>query len=97
MGGVVSCARQFDQAQVAFDHHDLGLCRDAAETQPSRDLAFVHDAGPGKGRFFRVLDDQKAEALRIAEGTAHDERVRDRLDSIGKGDGASLRQQSHFG
>ena len=50
--GVVAPAGQRGEADVALEHDDLGLLRDAGKPEPGRHLALVHHARrrPGAGR-----------------------------------------------
>ncbi len=97
MRDVVAGAGDLDEAQVAFDHDQFGHRRDRRQAEPGRDLALGDLAGGGEARFLRVLDHELVEAAGIGQEAPHDERVRDRLDPIGKADRAVRGQQPDLG
>ena len=97
MGGVIACAGDLDEPKVALDHDDLGRRRDCRQAQPGGDLAFVDLARSGKARFFRMLQHQQVEAAGVGQYAAHDERIGDRLDPVGKAERTVGGEQAHFG
>ena len=68
-----------------------------ARAEPCRDLAFVDLAGAAEARLFGMLQHQEIEAAGIGEHAAHDERIGDRLDPVGKAERAVRREQAHLG
>ena len=97
MGDVIARAGDLDEPKVALDHDDLGRRRDCRQAQPGGDLAFVDLARSGKARFFRMLHHQQVEAAGVGQYAAHDERIGDRLDPVGKAERAVGGEQAHFG
>ena len=74
------------------DRHDLfGLGRNALETEPRADDAFVHRAALGERRLLAVVGDGNAERARVLERRAHQVRARDRLAVVAHGDRAGAR------
>ena len=97
LGGVVAAAGQRGEAEVALEHDDLGLARDAGEAEPGRDLALVHDAGADEVGSAAWCMIERAEIAGIGQRAAHHGGVGDRVAAVGEGDGAGLAQQAELG
>ena len=94
---MIARAGQFNEPQVAFDHDHLGQGRDRRQAEPGRDFALGHLARAGEARLLRMLDHQLIEAAGIGQHAAHDQRVGNRHDPIGKPDRAIRREQADLG
>ena len=73
--GVVAPAGEAGEPDVALDHGDLGLARDAGEPEPRRHLALVHDAVADEVGVGGMLHDQRIEVAAIGQRPAHDRGV----------------------
>ena len=97
MSDVVAGTGDLDQPEITLDHDDLCCRSNPGQAEPCRDLAFVDLAGAAEARLFGMLQHQKIEAAGIGEHPAHDERIGDRLDPVGKAERAIRRQEAHLG
>ena len=97
MRDVKTRAGDLDEAKIAFDHDDFRHRRHRGQAEPRRDLAFGDFTRAAEARLLGVLDDELVEAARIRQDAPHDERVRDRLDTVGEAERAIRREEAHFG
>ena len=94
---VVAGLRQAHEADVALQHHRLGLAGDAEQAEAGGHLALVHHAVADEIRLLHVLHQEDAEIARIGERAAHHLGVPHRLEAVGEGDGPRLLQQAELG
>ena len=93
---MIAGAGHGDEMKVALDHHHFGGGVNAGEPQPGGEFARVDHPAFGQPRLLRMLDDALAKGLGIAKCPAHDPCIRHRLEPVGKGQRAALRQQAHL-
>ena len=89
-GRVVAPAGEAHEADVALQHHRLGLARDAGQPEPRGELALVHHALADEVGILHMVDDQRVEIAGVGQRAAHDLRIGDRARAIRERDGAGL-------
>ena len=95
--GVIACAGQRDQAQVALEHDRLGFARHARQAEPTRAQALRHHPLAAQRPVLADRRDEHVEVARIGHGAAHGARVGDRMRAVAEGDRPRFREQADFG
>ncbi len=97
LGGVVFCARQSGDSQIALQRNEFRLARGAGQTEPAGKQPLVHDAVDGEVGVPRFQRNHRIEFPRIGHGATKHLCIGETVMTIGEGHRAGLAKQANLG